>query len=207
MSKWTGVIGAVGQYAEGEAVETAQQQLPSGVWGRADKSIGVWGQSDSHVGTLGQSGFIGLFGTTEPVDFSKFPAAGVHGHAHGDIVGVCGQSHAGPGVMGESALGIAVAAVTDDGVAIAASGPIHSSMAGNNMVPRRADSFFMECHEVTDRSHVTITFNADHRENHIWVERMPGKGFTLHLARRAHMALPFSFFVVDPLAPGELPVE
>jgi hypothetical protein len=56
---------------------------------------------------------------------------------------------------------------------------------------------------VTATSHisVTLTGNPGAAAHVLWVERQPGTGFVLHLARRVVRSTPFSYLVVEPLSP------
>jgi hypothetical protein len=210
---FSGVVGVVGG-ADYEQLLAGSQIPPSGVWGLASEGeIGTWGQSRTGIGAVGQSGHIGMWAAKgEGWDLSQLEPAAFHSSARGLDPSTCARSESGPAVMAETQDGVALRALVkaEGGIAIIAEhglsgdalltfGRIRSDMVGSGVVKaHQRTSPVIPCPAVTDESHVSITFNANPYGAGFWVERLPGRGFILHLTRPIPRDLPFTYSAIDP---------
>jgi hypothetical protein len=151
----------------------------------------------------------------EGYDMLALEPAAFHSSARGTDVSTCARSEAGPAVMAETQTGVGVHAMVDDvaGVAIMAQnehggdalhthGRVRSDAAGSGIVAAGTDkSGINPCTLVTEESHVSITFTGNPNGASAWVERLPGRGFVLHLEKAAKADLPFTYSAIDPTMP------
>jgi hypothetical protein len=153
-------------------------------------------------GTGGNAGVRGIGADTGVRGDGGF--AGVWGD--GGSNGVRGESDYGTGVLGLSSTGTGVYAQGDPGLQV--SGNAKFSTAGSGIIPANQDSVIVSAYFVTALSHVTVTLTGDPGQAGsapgfkpvvVWVERQPGTGFVVHMARPVRVDTPFTFLVVEPV--------
>jgi hypothetical protein len=85
------------------------------------------------------------------------------------------------------------------GIALDIQGTARFTSCGAGSVGAKTDTTTVVQPKVTALSHITITFVADPGDiGGFWVQRQPGTGFVLHLAKKSDVAAPFTYFVVEP---------
>jgi hypothetical protein len=120
--------------------------------------------------------------------------------------GVRGESDYGYGVFGLSSTGPGVAAQGDPALQVLGNAEFRT--AGSGIIPANQDSVIVSAYFVTALSHVTVTLTGDPGQAGsvpgfkpvvVWVERQPGTGFVVHMARPVRVDTPFTFLVVEPV--------
>lgn len=209
--KGPGTLGISDQFG-GLFVNGSYSNLPAagdiraGSWSYSAEHFGAWNQSQSGIGSFAQSGHIGVVGVAggdyaEVADeLAKEPAAshfvGLRGLpglcARSDSVAVMGETMAAGGVAGHFM-------AEGGGMALMLMGMVQSDMAGNAAVPAGGKSVFVPQAGVTDKSHISLTFNGPVPAGFSYfVERLAGRGFELNVSQKVKDMLPFSFLVVEP---------
>jgi hypothetical protein len=207
--------GVVGHSVSGGGVEGSSGSGPGvdggsgsgpGVLGKSDTGRGVEGWSQEAAGVWGQSaGAPAVHG----LNVGTFP--GVVGHSW-QGAGVDGQALTGPGVVGRApglypGVRAESRSVTqtdpgelDDGVALQVVGKAVFSTAGAGTIPQGQNSVFVANPAVTNVSHITVTLTSNPWQRELrWVERDPGRGFTVHVTPALiKPETKFTYLVVEP---------
>jgi hypothetical protein len=181
---------------------------------------GVQGDSVTGHGVLGHTAgafqAAGVKGMSDGTDLNSY---GVFGFSTTGGVGVEGQSINGHGVEGISHHGAGVAAGSLDGIAfdgfapagIAAlrlGGKVRLSTVAFGTIPAGSRDFTVPHGQVTDKSHVSVTFTSDPGGRAVeWISRVAagpggaGGSFTLHLDGRLRADTTFTYSILEPFSP------
>lgn len=203
-------IGVLGQtYVDPES--PSQSYPPAGVFGVGGPQVGVWGVSSSNIavwgvsadkgiGVAGQSPNIGgwfMIGSAPADFFRTLEPAALHTTAFGHAVSGCFRAEKGVAAMAQ--------ALDPEGVALMTMGRIQSDMVGAGTIRRGEDAVFVQCNGFRPTSHAQVTLTSDVGTSSFWVEGMPGKGFVLHLDKRAKRDGTFTYSVVEAMQPHQHP--
>ena len=113
-------------------------------------------------------------------------------------VGLLGYTQDGKGVVGFADTGIGVLAISKGSPALRVEGKSSFSTVGSSDIS--SDKQQVKNPLVTSKSHITVTL-MDKNPGKVavsWVERTPGKGFTVHLTDKVQQKVPFTYFIVEP---------
>jgi hypothetical protein len=211
-----GVIGIGGGLVDISAA-TVTAFGRTGVMGiGGDGSVaGVIGLSETGGGVIGIGGD---FATPSGATFSSrlFGVAGLGAEGSDGVLGLSvsgsdlsipvtiSQFSAGAGLRGISTdpAGVGVVAENPGGVALRVIGRLQLQTAGEDVIPAgQTGPLLVPNAAVTGQSHVTVTFTVlplPKGLRVLYVERMPGIGFAVHLKGRPRIAVPFTWSVVEP---------
>jgi hypothetical protein len=192
----TGDSGALIRAGQGTAVEAFSDE-GAAIVARAVETNAIFGSSAQYAGVegRGETGVVGI--ATEQIQ------------TLGD--GVHGSSPNGNGVRGTSrgaGVGVKAEAGSDTATALQVNGRAKFSTAGLGTIPAGQDSEFVNNPNVTGLSHITVTLTGDpgqassapgHKSVVVWVERLPGAGFVVHMSRPVRFATPFTYLMVESM--------
>ena len=186
----------------------AYSKSASAVLGGSDANVGIVGMSGakSVPGLPGEPGLPGIEGTSQlsfgvlgmPMispseDFMNWYTAPDRGKG-----GILGYSDKGKAVVGFSDTGIGVLAISKNSPALRVEGKSSFSTVGSSDIS--SDKQQVKNPLVTSKSHITVTLmDIDPGKVAVsWIERTPGKGFTVHLTDKVQQKVPFTYFIVEP---------
>ena len=172
-------------------------------------ATGVVGSADG-LGVLGRSNRIGVFGagggSTPTVTavaagvVGTSDAIGVLGATGGSIAATLTAQAAGViGVAGGTAVGV-LAGNVGDGFALDVAGRSRFSTGGRARIPARRRAFTVPNPVVTAQSLITVTLMSQPSEDGgvLWVERLPGAGFVVHLKEASRSPVELAYLIVEP---------
>jgi hypothetical protein len=191
----------------GGAINAYSKSAPA-VLGGSDANVGIVGMSKAKTvpGLPGEPGLPGIEGfsqfsfgvlglpdispSTDFINWYKDPSRGSGG--------LLGYAKDGKGVVGFADTGIGVLAISKNSPALRVEGKSSFSTVGSDNI--NSDKQNVKNPLVTSKSHITVTL-MDKNPGKVavsWIERMPGKGFTVHLTDKVQQKVPFTYFIVEP---------